>query len=216
MTLSLTLGFVSVHAAVAVRNTDGRTGRSRTTKEGVLWWLAFYVPGLVVGLAGLGSLVKTSWVSWRKSRAPIIVTGIFIGAAFVLGAIGILLYRRRRKLKRLPAPPSSPALPARLEQAKLNDRPRIYELPHNENPTIQMLEDEYISSQMAASSDTQDYKLRAFYDELYMQEIPPRLSRGVSYSPGSESNHNRVLEEGTQPFQHDDLQSLNFGFRVPE
>ena len=62
MTLSLTLGLISVHAAVAVRNTDGSTG-SHTTKEGVLWWLAFYILGLVVGLTGLASLAKNSWAS---------------------------------------------------------------------------------------------------------------------------------------------------------
>ena len=105
MILSLTLGFISVHAAVAVRNTNRSTGKSRTTKEGVLWWLAFYLPGLVVGLTGLGSLAKSSWTAWRKSRTPIVVTGIFISAAFVSGVIGILLYRRRRR-KPLPASPS--------------------------------------------------------------------------------------------------------------
>jgi len=53
------------------------------------------------------------------------------------------------------------------------------------------------------------YKLRAFYDELYGQEVPLSLSRGISYSPGSEFDHERILEDGTQPLQHDELQSRN-------
>jgi len=35
------------------------------------------------------------------------------------------------------------------------------------------------------------------------------LSRGISYSPGSEFDHERILEDGTQPLQHDELQSRN-------
>lgn len=202
MTLSLTLGLISVHAAVAVRNTDGSTG-SRTTKEGVLWWLAFYIPGLVVGLTGLASLAKNSWASWRKSRTPIIVTGIFIGATLVIGAFAIFLYRRRRKL---------------LKRAELRGRQRtsglpasysVHELLHIEQSTLQMLEDECVSSQMDAGPHIPGYKLLAFYDELYVDENPLNLSGGISQSPGSESNYERVLEEDTQPLQHDGLQSLN-------
>jgi len=222
MTLSLTLGFISVHAAIAVRSIDEGSGRAGMTKKGVLWWLAFYIPGLAIGLTGLGSLARISWTDWRRRRIPVIVTGIFIGSTVILGTLAIivlLIIRRQNRQRYNELSAASEMAHSTREMSSTEpclEKEEIFmgaaELPA-EGPAIESLapnclnqhaEDKDFELRVLGSacvsppapvhSDIRSYKLQAFYNELYIAE-PRRSTYGPPRCTKSPPGNGQVPQE---------------------
>ncbi|KAI5843589.1 hypothetical protein BZA05DRAFT_439186 [Tricharina praecox] len=97
--LSISLGAFSLHVSVLVaqwhssekqRPADGqRSVHEYSQKElcGAIWWLVLYILGMVVGLAGLISLVREAWLESWTVRITTYVCG---GAAVVMLAVWAL------------------------------------------------------------------------------------------------------------------------------
>lgn len=104
-TMSLTLGLISSHAALQVRNKE--------KKEQVLWWLVLYVPGFLVGAIGLGNLINEDWDAWMGKKGINIFTSFLLAATLTMGVLSSGIgqeFVRRRRERHVPAPKVSGTL----------------------------------------------------------------------------------------------------------
>jgi hypothetical protein len=80
--LSLTLSFMTIHAATTIeergRETTDETKEKKFTR--ILWWLFLYAIGMIIGLTGLGKLVKDQFDDNQKLR---IITYAFVGVSAI-------------------------------------------------------------------------------------------------------------------------------------
>jgi hypothetical protein len=77
-TLSITLGILSVHAAVVLKKNGFPDGGE------TVWWIAIYAVGTTIGLTGLASLIFKSW----GNRVVVLTCKVFGGVAVVAIVFG--------------------------------------------------------------------------------------------------------------------------------